>query len=212
MSQVENVSDWVKASYQASVDEALAAIPQYMIDVCVDFPDFGHASRNTTSNCCITRRFSPDMSLRTVFALSDEWHEAMINHQDFGGPGFPEPWTVKAKIEGYEITPIEQSADLYREGKRMRHCVGSAAGEVAFGQRYFYHVEKGCTSIATVELLRNGTKAKLGQVRGPCNAIVNKKIMQVLRKWVRQIKEIPAFERPHLKEVGGLDLDDDIPF
>ena len=37
-SQVENVSDWVKASYQVSVDEALAAIPQYMIDACnLDF-------------------------------------------------------------------------------------------------------------------------------------------------------------------------------
>ena len=155
------------------------------------------------------------MSLRTVFDLSDEWHQTMINHQGFGGPGFPEPWTGRAEIEGYEITPIEQRADLYREGKRMRNCVGSAADEVASGQRYFYHIEKGCTPIATLELLRNGTKAKLGQVRGPCNAIVDKKVMQVFRKWVRCIKEIPAFERPRLKEIGGLDVtqfDDDIPF
>ncbi len=83
------------------------------------------------------------------------------------------------------------------------------------GHCYIFHVEKGHTPAATVALFRDGTKAKLGQVRGPCNAIVDKKIMQVLRKWVRQIYEVPSFERPHLTQVGGLDefaIDDDIPF
>ena len=106
---------------------------------------------------------------------------------------------------------------LYREGKRMRHCVGSHENEAFWGNCCFYHVEKEGKPIATVQLLREGTKPKLGQVRGPCNAIVDKKIMQVLRKWMRQVKEVPALEESHLAQVGGLDvagldLDAEIPF
>ena len=85
----------------------------------------------------------------------------------------------------------------------MRHCVASYENEAFWGKCCFYHVEKGDEPVATVQLLREGTKPKLGQVRGPCNAIVDKKIMQILRKWVRQIKEVPALERPGLTEADG---------
>ncbi len=215
-SQVENVSDWVKASYQISVDEALAAIPQYMIDACsLDFLSARRQGQKATENY-VTRRFSSDMSLRTVFELSDEWHEAVANHQSNHSTPFPEPWAGPADVDGHQIMPITNTAELYREGKRMRHCVGSYANETIWGEWYFYHVEKEGQPIATAQLLREGTKPKLGQVRGPCNSIVDKKIMQILRKWVRQIKEVPALERPGLTEVdsGGLSqVDDfDIPF
>ncbi len=88
--------------------------------------------------------------------------------------------------------------------------------EAAAGQRcYFYHVEKEGKPIATVELLRYGTKPTVGHARGPCNAIVDKKITQILRKWVRQIKEVPAVQAPGLPAVGDprlAQLDDEIPF
>ena len=119
-----------------------------------------------------------------------------------------------AEVDGHQITPITNTAELYREGKRMRHCVISYANETIWGEWYFYHVEKDEQSIATAQLLWEGTKPKLGQVRGPCNAIVDKNIMQILRKWVRQIKEVPALERPSLTEIDGpcvSELDDDIP-
>ncbi len=124
-----------------------------------------------------------------------------------------------AEVDGHQITPITNTAELYREGKRMRHCVISYANETIWGEWYFYHVEKEGKPIATAQLLREGTKPKLGQVRGPCNAIVDKKIMQILRKWVRQIKEVPALKRecqtdfscPPLAQNAG-DLDTEIPF
>ena len=218
-SQVENVSDWIKASYKASIDDALAAIPQYMIDACeLDFLGRPRAAQNTTPNY-VTRRFSPDMSLRTVFGLSDDWHEAVANHQADHITPFPEPWAGPADIDGYQITPIVNGAELYREGKRMRHCVGSHENEAFWGNCYFYHVEKEGKPIATAQLLREGTKPKLGQVRGACNAIVDKKIMQVLRKWVRQVKELPALKEAHQTDLSCLhlarntgNLDDEIPF
>jgi len=43
---------------------------------------------------------------------------------------------------------------------------------VAWNNCYFYHVEKGVESIATVQLLREGTKPKLGQARGPSMAAI----------------------------------------
>ena len=102
----------------------------------------------------------------------------------------------------------------------MRHCVGSYVNETIWGEWYFYHVEKDGQSIATAQLLREGTKPKLGQVRGPCNSIVDKKIMQILRKWVRQIKEVPALKRECQTEINGPHLvlnedgrlTDDLPF
>ena len=218
-SQVENVSDWVKASYRVSVDEALAAIPQYMIDACnLDFLGVRHQEQSATANY-VTCRFSSDMSLRTVFRLSDEWHEAVANHQSDHITTFPEPWVGPAEVDGYQITPITNGAELYREGKRMRHCVGSYVNEVTWNNCYFYHVEKGGEPVATVQLIRESTKPRLGQVRGPCNAIVDKKTMQILRKWVRQIKEVPALERPGSTAVEGVglgqemgDLDSEVPF
>ena len=200
-SQVENVSDWIKASYRVSVDEALAAIPQYMIDAYADVTCSRLAADGTPNY--VTRRFSSDMSLRTVFELSDEWHETVANHQPNHSTPFPEPWAGPADVDGYQIAPITNSADLYREGKRMRHCVGSYAYDVTGQRCYFYHVEKEGKPIATVELLRNGTKPTVGHTRGPCNAIVDKKIMQILRKWVRQIKEVPAVQTPGLTGVNG---------
>ena len=126
-----------------------------------------------------------------------------------------EPWAGPADVDGYQIVPITNTADLYREGKRMRHCVGSYTYDVTGHRCYFYHVEKKGKPIATAQLLRGGTKPKLGQVRGPCNSIVDKKVIQILRKWVRQIKEVPALERPFQTEISGprlAQLDDEIPF
>ena len=219
VSQVENVSDWVGASYKVSVQEALATIPQYMIDACEHLPGLRLASREAAPNY-VTRRFSSDMSLRTVFRLSDEWHEAVANHQSVDPTPFPKPWTGPTDVDGYQIVPITNSAELYREGKRMRHCVGTYGGEAMSGECYFYHVEKEDKPIATVELLREGNKPKVGHVRGPCNAIVDKKVMQILRKWARQVKELPALEGVRQMETTGPRLVqnvcdhelDDIPF
>ncbi len=219
--QVENVSDWVRACYQVSVDEAQAASPQYMIEACgMDIP--GHRRQEQIiTPIFVTRRFSSDMSLRTVFGLSDEWHEAVADHQSNHGIPFPKPWTGPADIDGCQITPITNSLELHREGKRMRHCVGSLENKAFRGNCCFYHVGKGGEPVATVELLREGTKPKMGQARGPCNAIVDKKIMQILRKWVRQIKELPTLGEADQIGIDGLNvnpngpaqiLDNEIPF
>jgi hypothetical protein len=58
----------------------------------------------------ITRRFSPDMSLRTVRKLCQEWHEAIANNMTEGElVKFPAPWIEGADLNGHRVVPINDS-------------------------------------------------------------------------------------------------------
>ena len=56
------------------------------------------------------------MSLKTVTALSAEWHEAVAAGMDGPDAALPPPWYPAAKVGDFDILPIETSAELYREG------------------------------------------------------------------------------------------------
>src|SRR5262249_24311101 len=47
------------------------------------------------------------------------------------------------------ITPIDNSADLYREGASMHHCVGTYAEEVKAGRYYVYSICRDGERVAT---------------------------------------------------------------
>ena len=70
-------------------------------------------------------RSSPRMSLKTVTRLSADWHEAVASHMVGPQFAFPPPWYPAAKVGGFEILPIDNSAALYREGAAMHHCIGT---------------------------------------------------------------------------------------
>ena len=120
----------------------------------------------------VIRPFQSSMSLRTVTTLSAEWHEAVAAGMDGPAAAFPPPWYPAAKIGDYDIVPIENSAALYREGAAMHHCVGTYSDEVHSGSRYLYGVHRDGQRVATLALARDptSTKARLLQLRGPCNA------------------------------------------
>jgi hypothetical protein len=67
----------------------------------------------------ITRPFTPSMSLKTVMTLSADWHEAVANHLSGPDFAFPTPWFPASKQGDLEISPIESSAELYREGRAI---------------------------------------------------------------------------------------------
>ena len=113
---LSNISDWVRASYAAGVpDHVLRAL---------------QAPGNTdVGGQFVTRPFSPNMSLRTVARLSDEWHEAVANNMGeadgSAGPAFPTPWLKGVKINGYEIVPIERAESMASTGISLRAVSGS---------------------------------------------------------------------------------------
>ena len=112
----------------------------------------------------VTRPFTPSMSLKTVTKLSAAWHEAVATHMDGPEFAFPAPWYPSSKLGHYEILPIDNSADLYREGAVMHHCVGTYADEVKCGGLYVYSVRRDGKCLATLALARKGRGSSLIQI------------------------------------------------
>lgn len=139
----------------------------------------------------VTRRFVPTMSLRTVMRLSAEWHEAVASHMSGPDIVFPSPWYPAAKIGDYGIIPIDNSADLYREGAAMHHCVGTYSESVRHGTLYVYSVRKAGECVAIFSLVRGGYSASLSEIRGPCNAKPPDKIVAAVKQWLRAQPRLP---------------------
>jgi hypothetical protein len=152
----------------------------------------------------VTRAFTPSMSLKTVSALSAEWHEAVANNLDGPNAAFPPPWFPAAKIGNTEIVPIEDAATLYREGSAMHHCVGTYRDRVQSGEFYVYSMRRDGERVATLALGRydrggNGN-VYLEQIRGACNIEPPKEIIATVRRWLRAQKPSQA---PALMGVAG---------
>lgn len=144
----------------------------------------------------VVRPFTPSMSLKTVTKLSADWHEAVAS--DMSGPqfGFPAPWYPAAKLGAFEILPIDNSGELYREGAAMHHCAGTYANEVRGGAIYVYSIRRDGERLATLELGRNGNRPSLLQLRGPCNAQPPKEIISTVKRWLRARAPLPQQDQP----------------
>jgi PcfJ-like protein len=142
----------------------------------------------------VVRPFTPSMSLKTAMMLSADWHEAVANNLDGSNSAFPNPWYPAARLGDYEILPIEDAASLYREGTAMHHCVGTYGDQVQLGSTYIYSIRRNGERVATLALGRDGGRAYLDQIRGPCNTDPPKTIVGVARRWLRAQKPLPPQE------------------
>jgi PcfJ-like protein len=152
----------------------------------------------------VIRPFRSSMSLNTVTTLSAEWHEAVAAGMDGRAAAFPPPWYPAAKIDDYDIVPIDDSAALYREGAVMHHCVGTYTDAVQRGSLYIYSVRHDGQRVATLAIGHDptNTKAQLVQLRGPCNAQPPKAITSATRRWLRAQGPLPAIEIEEQKRVA----------
>jgi hypothetical protein len=164
---ISDIADWVRAGKPAPWP-----------------PPAGHAF--------VVRPFTPSMSLKTVTTLSAEWHEAVAAAMDGPDAAFPPPWYPTAKVGDFDILPIETSAELYREGAAMHHCVGTYVEAVQNGRCYVYSVRQADKRIATFALVRGAVSGELSEIRGPCNAQVPEKTIAAVRRWLRAQPPLPA--------------------
>jgi PcfJ-like protein len=163
----------------------------------------------------VTRPFTPSISLKTATALSADWHEAVASHLDGPTFVFPPPWYPTARIGKYDILPIVNSADLYREGVAMHHCVGTYADDVRAGRLYVYSVRRDNERVATLALALGPTTAKpwMAELRGPCNAQSTNAIATAVQRWLRAQGDrcphgpLTAVEPPLAAMLGGLSFD-----
>ena len=201
LSLLYDIKDWVRAGRPARIPRSIPSIDNYSPSRGGEF---------------VVRPFSPDMSLRTVIRLSAAWHEAVANNMVGPNYEFPEPWCGAGSAGNYEIIPITNSGDLYREGHAMHHCVGTQGDLVRLGSAYFYSVRQRNERTATLELLRHGGSVWMGQLRGPCNSKVCKEIARAVRIWLGSQKEFrfpsePADVCTSFSQ-QNLIADDDLPF
>jgi hypothetical protein len=134
----------------------------------------------------VTRSFTPAMGLKAATQASQEWHEAVATHADCRQDlELPTPWFPAAKQGRFDIIPIVTTADLYREGHAMHHCVATYADRVREGVCYVFSVRQSGQRVATVSLFRHGAQVMIEQVRGPCNSTPTTAIMTAVRQWLR---------------------------
>jgi PcfJ-like protein len=150
-----------------------------------DTADWVRASHGNDGHQFVVRPFKPTMSLRTVTKLSAEWHEAVASNLTGPQHTFPAPWFPAATVNGVEIIPIDNSADLYREGAFMHHCIGTYAENVRRGIYYVYSIRRDGERVATAGLVFHGARAILQELRGPCNTPAPKQITAIVERWLR---------------------------
>ena len=199
--RLQDIRDWVRASYAAG-------IPSHVVQAL--------SLQGTDGAEFVTRPFSSDMSLRTVIGLSHDWHEAVAANMTGPNLALPDPWCEGDTINGYTITPLTTSADLYREGKTMHNCVGTYVENIRFGGCYIFSVTKNGARTATVELVNNEGRPELAQVRAPCNATADRQVKRAVRRWLStrpSIKITSLIGWPHQQQrAEGAEFDTDIPF
>jgi PcfJ-like protein len=144
--------------------------------------DWVRASHGSDGHQFVVQPFKPTMSLRTVTRLSAEWHKAVASNLTGPQHTFPTPLFPGATIDGLEIIPIDNGADLYREGALMHQCIGTYADKVRDGRYCVYSIRRNGESAG---LLRQGGRAKLDQLRGPCNAPAPKEVTATVERWLR---------------------------
>ena len=190
---LRDIADWVLACYRASVP-----------------PHIRRAIRGeerftpTEGEQFVHRKFNADMSLATVTKLSADWHEAVAANMTGRNFEFPEPWCPGGAFGGFDIVPITNSADLYREGKLLHHCGGTYVGRAHSGECYIFSVRQDGSPLATLELVGHRSGVAIRQLRGACNTKPSKEVSSAVNCWLRAQKEFRIPERrPD---------DDDIPF
>jgi hypothetical protein len=153
----------------------------------------------------ITRRFSPDMSLKTVRKLCLQWHEAIANNMTEGELiKFPEPWIGGAEFGDHKIVTITDSRDLYLASKRLHNCAASEYAEsITYGRACLYTVnDSGGAPVVMVELYRKfgergwSNEVQLGQVKGYCNAPAPEEIERGVRRWFSRMKKQARLSGP----------------
>lgn len=150
-------------------------------------------------------RIDPSWTFAQAATAAARWHEVLNRElaerrtrsrrdDDFDQPVDYAPlWNEPFIIGEFEIVPLRSGRDLHLEGVAMHHCVGSYSSDVRRGYSRIFSLRRYGRRIATVEIA--GTKSgypSLAQVRGPCNARVEREITEVARRLERDAKGLFA--------------------
>ena len=81
-----------------------------------------------------------------------------------------------------DIVALESWDALLAEGKRMHHCIGSYAAQIAARQVFVYHMQ--APEALTIALAPQGGKWGLQEARGYCNASPSEASLKGIQEWL----------------------------
>lgn len=145
-------------------------------------------------------------SMAHLLALHDELSDELASRcERVPGADFPTP-----PIEGTDcIRPIVTSRALMREGRLMRHCIGSYADRVQAGCVYVYRVMPPLER-ATLAIGRMGPQSwAVEDIRGSRNETIGMSTWMAVGDWLRLRLPVPDDADAVVR--AGVDVDE-LPF
>lgn len=190
MDSVGNIGDWIRADSQARAQSSISKTDIEKISMAmVSTGDSKAAAKiqdwwhDLGEPVTASRSFNVNMSPRTVLRLSDEWHERAAVAKAADVP-FPDPWVTGDTIDGYQIAPITNSADLAKFAYNLHNCATTYAQRIAKNDVYLYIVLEGDAPVAMLDLRReNDGRIRLFTTQGHCNHRPADEIIHAVRKW-----------------------------
>jgi len=173
---------------------------------------FNRGFRNQIAHILDYFNSLPDTELSKITRLkfdialgkSKEWmqelHEKASIEEDFEGIT-----TVRAYKEGYSWVRVESAKALNREGKLMKHCVGSYASKVASQQCVIYSLrDPNNKPHCTVEIIKH----TINQIKGVANGAIKEKYIKYCKNFIEKPIEGEIYRKIRdLSNIGLLDQD-----
>lgn len=117
--------------------------------------------------------------------IAERFNDLELEHRLARDAKLKEPFPQPPLPGNAHITPITHIADLYHEGKTMRHCVGGYAFDIICGKYFAYRLHMPDTR-ATIGLKRAGSTWILAEVKAACNRKVSRDIEASVTAWIAE--------------------------
>jgi len=150
--------------------------------------------REETAFKLIGKPWQKSMGFRKVAAETRIWIERVILDYCFEDSATHGSWFKVRKGAGYRFVPLRTAAELRAEGDRMRNCLSSYARDVAAGQCIVYAIQRGNTSVATLEVVADTARpgrARVAQIEGPANTPAPEDVVRAAGSWIARQGRFP---------------------
>lgn len=149
---------------------------------------------------------NPRWTFQQALAAAEEWHHRLARErtetQTLNKLGFAFDYRFpygaipdQLDLPPYSFHALRSGEELFEEGRALRHCVASYIAKVAHGHSYIIGVRQADRRIATVELVPSigqGTRWRITQIAGPCNAPASDAVRTAAHLYLAQINRLQA--------------------
>lgn len=159
-------------------------------------------------------RFNTQWGAKRAYEEAEKWHDDLSRATELERAKKRMGATCDVHIDispmptgynkhGYEIRALTSAADLFEDGRVMRHCVFSYWDQVKARNSLIYSVSKGGARVATFELMATGKAARTGkptrlwapsQIRGLRNAAPTTEVREVVNEFLAQIGKVSVYQ------------------